>query len=297
MAIAALAAHQRGVVTRAQLLALGVTEHAVEYRLARGRLHAVHRGVYLVGHAAAPPLARETAAILACGEGVVLSHLAAGALWQLIPPRPPGEAVDVTTAIRSCRSRRGIRVHRVTALDPRDVSWRRGLTVTAPARTVVDLAAALTLGETEQAFAEAQALRLVSPKSVEAAVERAPGRSGVAAIKALLRFDAGPAWTRSKAERRMLALIRAAGLPEPEVNARVGRYTVDFLWRRERLVLEVDGKDFHSSGTAFERDRRKGTALVAMGLRVMRTTWRQILNEALVLVIQIDRGLQSDNRT
>jgi very-short-patch-repair endonuclease len=162
---------------------------------------------------------------------------------------------------------------------------------------VLDLAAVLPPSELEQVFAEGVALRLVTVRSVEAAVARAAGRPGAAAIRVLLGHEAGPAWTRSKAERRMLALIRAAGLPEPEVNARVGRYTVDFLWRRERLVLEVDGKSFHSSGAAFERDRRKGADLVAMGLRVMRTTWWQMVNGALALVIQIDRGLRTDNRT
>jgi very-short-patch-repair endonuclease len=95
----------------------------------------------------------------------------------------------------------------------------------------------------------------------------------------------------------MLELIRAARLPEPKVNARIGRYMVDFLWRRERLVLEVDSLAFHSSGAAFERDRQKGTDLVARGFRVIRTTWWQLLNDAMALLIQVDRALGVDIRT
>jgi very-short-patch-repair endonuclease len=227
----------------------------------------------------------------------VLSHVTAGVLWKLLPPHTAGSEVDVTVTGQQGRRRRGIRTHQVVRLDPRDVRTCDRLPVTAPARTLIDIAAVLPAAELERAFGEGIALRLLSVRSVEAAVARAPGRPGRAAINALLRFEAGPAWTRSRAEQRLLGLVRAAGLPEPEVNARIGRYTVDFLWRRERLVLEVDGRRFHTSGAAFQRDRRKGTDLVAMGLRVMRTTDWQIENEALRLVVLIDRGLRTDKRT
>src|SRR3954467_1644005 len=82
--------------------------------------------------------------------------------------------------------------------------------------------------------------------------------------------------TRSEAERRLLELVRAARLPLPETNVRLGRHEVDFLWRAEGLVVEGDGSAFHSSRRAFERDRRRDAELLTMGLVVVRLTWRDM---------------------
>ncbi len=89
----------------------------------------------------------------------------------------------------------------------------------------------------------------------------------------------------------MLALVRAARLPMPDVNVRVGPIEVDFLWREERLVVEVDGFRFHSSRAAFERDRRRDAELQAGGLRVMRVTWRQLTREREATLARIARAL------
>ena len=98
------------------------------------------------------------------------------------------------------------------------------------------------------------------------------GRRGAAVLRELLDGERGPARTRSGAERRLLALVRRAGLPEPEVNARVGRWEVDLLWREQGLAVELDVYSTHSSPRAFERDRRKTAELEDRGLAVQRIT-------------------------
>jgi hypothetical protein len=245
--IARLASAQHGVVSREQLLALGLSGSAIDRRLQSGQLHRLYQGVYLVGHAVPPPYAREMGAVLACGAGAVVSHLSSAHLWALLPyparPRP----IDVTVSSGGSRRQPGIRLHRVRHLHRRDVRTCRRVPVTTPARTLLDLAGSDRLRVFEQARAEAERRRLVTPRHLEAVLERNGRRPGVAALRAALASDANPAWTRSRAEDRFLSVIRSAGLPPPETNVRLGPYEVDFLWRRERLVVEVDSFEFHSS--------------------------------------------------
>jgi very-short-patch-repair endonuclease len=290
-AVAELAARQRGVVTRTQLRAIGLSRHAIDRRLKAARLHPLYRGVYLVGHSFPPPGARELGAALVCGPGAVVSHRAAAGLWRLLP-RAPGE-IDVTVPGRDRGRTYGIRAHRVVALEGRDVRQLEGIPVTAPARTIVDLAAVVAPRELEQAFAEAHARRLARRDELVSVLARRSGRPGTKALRALLDDDARPAITRSEAEERLLVLIRASELPHPEVNVRVGYHEVDFLWRSQRLVVEVDGFRFHSSRAAFERDRLRDAELAAMGFRVVRVTWRQLVNRPEAVVTRIATALRS----
>lgn len=145
----------------------------------------------------------------------------------------------------------------------------------------------------ERALDEALVRRLIDRRRLLAALARAPGRHGAAPLRALLRRDGGPTLTRSEAEERVLYLVRTAGLPRPEVNRRVEGHEVDLYWRHERLVVEIDGWRYHSSHTAFERDRRRDADLGAAGLRVMRVTWRQIVDEREALVAHLVRALMT----
>jgi very-short-patch-repair endonuclease len=267
-AIARLAVRQRGLVTRPQLLELGVPASAIGRQVAASRLHPVLPGVYLVGHPVAPPLASELAALLACGPGAVLSHRSAAALWRLAPPaeRP----VDVTVVHRRGPAR-GIRLHRSAVLRPAEVRVREGLRVTSPARTLVDLAATDT-ASFGRAFDEAIVARLLTRADVDLALS--VPRRGTRALRAAL--DAGPAPTRSAAERRLLDIVAKAGLPRPQTNVRLGRHEVDALWAAERLVVEVDGYAAHTTRRAFEADRLRDADLQAGGHRVLRITWRQL---------------------
>jgi very-short-patch-repair endonuclease len=289
--IAAIAGRQRGVVSRAQLLAAGIDGGAIERRLRAGRLHPVHRGIYLVGHGVMADRAREVAALLACGRGAVVSHVSAANLLQLLPyparPRP----IDITLVGRQAARRPGIRVHRVRALDQRDVHPVDGIPATTAPRTLLDLATVLPADLLERTVAEAAVRRLARRGDLTDQIERNPGRPGTQALRRILDLDGGATVTRSEAERRMLRLIRAAELPRPQVNARLGGYEVDFLWREQRLVVEVDGYAYHANRRAFERDRERDGALAARGYTVIRVTWRQLVDTPEAVVARIAAAL------
>lgn len=292
--IAAVAAQQHGVVSRAQLTEAGLGRGAIAHRVAQGRLHRLHRGVYLVGHPVPPEHAPLCAAVLACGPGAHLSHVAAAGLWGML--RAGGPSIDVTVAGRNCAHRQGIRVHRVRRLHPRDTRRRHGIPLTAPARTILDLASVLPRRDLERALEEARLLRLTSGTEIRGAIERAPGARGRAVLLRLLAVSGTPSLTRSEAERRLLSLVRAAGLPPPQTNVRVCGYEVDFLWRAERLIVEVDGYAFHASRVAFERDRRRDSELLVAGLRVLRLTWQRITGEPEATVAALARALVSSTK-
>jgi very-short-patch-repair endonuclease len=286
----ARAARQHAVVTGDDLAAAGLGRGAIARRLAEGRLRRIHFGVYLVGPAPLPRT-RDMAAVLACGRTAVLSHRSAAALWGIRPPW--NGPVDVTASAGHPRGDAGIRVHRVRTLDKTDITRRQGVPVTAPARTLLDLAGVLHPRDLARALEEAEVRRLVTRRQLAALLARSRGRAGAAALREALRQYDEPALTRSEAEARMLDLIRAARLPPPCTNARVGRHEVDFLWPAERLVVEVDGFAFHSTRAAFERDRAKDAELHILGYRVVRITWRQIAHEPEAVVATVAAALNA----
>src|SRR3954452_8962641 len=215
-AIAALAARQHGVVSRAQLAALGLGAGAIKHRLALGRLHPLYRGVYPVGHRSLRPEAWWLAAVLAAGPDAVLSHRSAAALWGM---RGTRRAVVEITAPRKLKARAGLEAHRV-ALAADDVTVEDGIPVTTPARTLFDLAAVVTSAQLEHAFNEAEYRRLTSPVSLVALLARYTRRKGNAAVRRVLHNHQknGEARTRSDLERHFLALLDAHGLPRPRIN-------------------------------------------------------------------------------
>ena len=174
-------------------------------------------------------------------------------------------------------------------LHPHDATRYQGIPVTSPARTLLDLAATATTNELDRAVSEAQVLRLVSVHSLNEQFERYPRHRGTAALREAIRTD--PKLTRSEAERTLLELIRRAGLPEPETNARVAGYEVDFVWRERKLVVEVDGYAFHSMRSSFERDRRRDATLVSKGWRVVRITWRQLTEEPVAVAATLAQAI------
>lgn len=274
--LAAIATRQHGVVTRAQLEELGLSRRAIGRRISSGHLDPLYRGVYAVGHRAVSREGRWLAAVLAVGDGAVLSHRSAAALWGL---RATARArIEVTTE-RALRSRPGIQLHRAgVAAD--EVAVERGVPVTSVHRTLVDLAAVLPRADLRRAVEQAEALRLADPLPLDAVVRRHARRRGVARLRAMLDDGIEPTVTRSELERRFLSFLEASGLPRPEVNATltIGARTfeVDCLWRSARVIVELDGARHHSTRAAFERDRERDRVLQAAGWRVMRVTWRQL---------------------
>lgn len=286
--IGAVASRQHGVISRRQLIGLGASPDAIRWRLDAGRLISVHRGVYLVGHEAAPALAREMAAVLACRGRAVVSHRSAGAIWGLSEPR--ADAVEVTLHGSRSRSRPGIVVHS-NRLDARDVRRFKHIPVTSPPRALLDLATVLEPDTLEAAVAEAHVRHLATSRELWRLIEGYGCRPGIPTLRMVLDAQGGPARTRSEAERRLLALVRAAGIPAPAANARVGRYEVDLLWRAERVAVEFDSWAFHSDRRAFERDRVRDADLQAQGYRVIRVTWRQLTRQPETVIARIGAAL------
>lgn len=271
-AIAELAADQRTIVTRRQLLELGVSRQAISRAIARGRLYPIHRGVYsLVARAALPALALEQAAILACGPGAVLSHETALALWGLwnLPVGP----VQLTVVAGASRARPGIVTHVTSSIDRPEIRRRERLPVTSPARALLDVAPRMPPRRIEHTLDTGIERGLISRTAVRELLRRHPGRSGTPVLAALLDPRRPSSATRSGGEERLLRLLRRGGLPDPEVNRRQQRYMPDLVWRRERVLVEFDGWLFHSGRAAFERDRdRQNDLVVDDGWQVVRVT-------------------------
>ncbi len=224
------------------------------------------------------------AAVLSCGPSALLSHRNAGAHWAI---RPTGTgAIDVTIPGRNGRRSRGeITIHRSGTLTPEDIARHERIPVTSPARTLLDLGDILPATTLERAFERAEALRLLDLTSIRAALAANPTRRGSGRLAAILeQQQADPAIERSELEGLFLELCTGAGIPRPLVNARVGPYEVDFLWADARVVVETDGRSFHSTRAAFERDRARDALLVASGYRVLRFTYRQVVWEPEVVV-------------
>jgi len=278
--LAELAAAQYGVVSLAQLNALGLSDRAARSRVASGRLHRLQRGVYAVGHSRVSREGRWFAAVLACGPGAVLSHRSAAALWDLRPSERG--SVDVIAPSRSGRRRPGIDVHRGDTLRPSDTTSVRGVPCTTVARSLLDCSEVLDRRSLERALDRAEVLRLLDARALRDILTRASGRRGAATLDQLLTEGRpGRTLTRSELEERFLELCDGAHVVRPAVNARVrpdvgASFEVDFLWVRERLIVETDGFRVHRTRRAFELDRARDRRLLLAGWRVVRFTWRQV---------------------
>ncbi len=287
--IRAVAAGQHGIASARQLLAVGVTRHAIRHRLARGDLSPVHRGVYAVGPVRGRRW-REWAALVVAGESAVLSHGTAAGLHGMVLPRRTLGPIHVTPRRGRPGSRPGLRIHRVAGLADDEIHTVDGLSVTTPVRTLVDVAGDAHAGALEQMVSVADRTGLLDGLDLEAALRRYAGRAGIGALR-MLWASGGVAFTRSELEERFLALIREGDLPEPATNVRVAGLEVDALWRDEALVAEVDGFGFHRGRAAFERDRRRDATLVAAGYRVARFTWTEVTTHGLVVVARLAQAI------
>jgi very-short-patch-repair endonuclease/predicted transcriptional regulator of viral defense system len=267
--IAEVANAQHGVVSRAQLLGLGLSDGDVDRRVRSGRLHRLHHGVYAVGHRVLTVEGRWRAAVLAVGSGAVLSHATAAAAWDL--RRTSGGSIHVTVPGDSGRKRRpGIRIHRSITLIARDVTNHRGIPITTPARTIIDLARTLNGRPLEQALDVAEQRGLLDFSELD-------HRQIPPSLQAVLSlYAAGATATRSELEERFLSICDNHGIPRPQTNVEIEGHVVDFVWRARRLIVEVDGYAYHRSPGAFETDRERDVALTLAGWRVMRFTWRHI---------------------
>jgi hypothetical protein len=254
-----------------------MSSSAIHRRIAHRWLLPLHRGVYAVGHTALRPEGFWLAAVLAGGPGAVLSHRSAAVAWGLRPGRP--QRMEVTVRGSTGRGQRALDGHRCR-LDAEDVTALRRVPITTPSRTLLDLAEVTPRRELTRAVERAIELDLFDRPALAQVIDRAVGRRGLKPLRAvLMKLEVDPIMVRSELEHLAVDLVGASGLPRPAVNARVGTYEVDLLWRAERVVVELDGYAFHRSPAAFERDRRRDADLHVAGYRVLRVTWRQLTTD------------------
>ncbi len=280
--VAALAAGQHAVFSLQQLRELGLSASAVHKRAACGSFHRRYPGVYSL--VPAELLTREghwMAAVLACGPGAVLSHVTAAALHEL--RRSDSEYVHVTVPGRSRRTLPGLRVHRSTTLTEADVTEAKGIPCTTVARTLFDLAEMISRRGLERAFDQSEILNQFDLRAIEDQLARNPTRRGAGIVRALLEEHyIGSTPTESELEEGFLALCRRAALPQPETQKWLALHDggppirADFLWRAERVVVEVDGVRFHGTHQARPRDARRDQRLTVHDWRPIRTDWRQV---------------------
>jgi uncharacterized protein DUF559/transcriptional regulator with AbiEi antitoxin domain of type IV toxin-antitoxin system len=242
---------------------------AIRSRIALRRLVIVHRGVYALGHAPQASADRAYAAVLACGRSALLSHGSAASLWGIYDRWWTPFEVIVETA----RRRPGIRIHRAT-VDRKDVRRHLGIRVTSPARTVFDIAPRLTDRALTRAVNELRIERRLKLEHLAELVARLPRHPGARRVKPLIETPKGP--TRSKLEDAFVAFTERFGLPQPELNARVAGYEVDALFREQRVIVELDGYQFHGTRQAFEKDRERDAATLAAGFVTVRITWERL---------------------
>jgi very-short-patch-repair endonuclease len=272
---------------------------AVDHRLATGRLHVVHRGVYAVGRRGLSIEGRWMAAVLAGGDRAVLSHRSAAELWGLLPRSSRTPDVTVPNA-RDRRDAVGIVWHSRTPPDD-EVTVVAGIPATTVPRTILDLAAVAGYRTVERAMNEAEIRGLGDRLPLHRLLARYPGRRGIRTVRMILAVSGlGTRRTRSELEEALLGLVRRYGLLEPELNATLwidGRFfEADCMWRRQRLIVEADGRAVHGTAAAFENDRARDRALSAAGWQVIRVTNRQLTEEPAAIARDIRALLQRDTR-
>jgi very-short-patch-repair endonuclease len=269
--LARTAGRQHGVVSTAQLDDAGIDKDGITRRVQAGRLHRVHRRVYAVGHRRLTFEGRCMAAVLALGDDAAVSHRSAAALWRMLPVHEG--PIHVTLPGDGGREKRkDIEVHRSSTFSAGVSLLRDGIRVTKAARTLRDLHRSVTDETYQGAVRRALDLKLV--------------KSG--------DLQREPDLTRSELERLFRSLCLRHRLPQPELNARVGPYEVDFLWRDRGLIVEVDGFRHHGDRSAFERDRARDARLQSLGFRVLRFTFRQLRDERSTVVAAL-RALLSQS--
>ncbi len=288
--VADLADSQHGVVARRQLIELGLSHWGIDERLRQGRLFVVYRGVYAVGRRGIGREGWWMAATLTAGQGAVLSHRSAAALWRLAKPGGHPEVTVLGDAGRA--RRRGLTVHRTSSLPRAEAVIREGIPTTTVARTLVDLAEVVSRREVERALDEAQFLRRLDQRSVRAALAEHPGRTGAKRLgRTFEEHVIGATRTNEGLEEGFFGLCRAAGIPDPLVKVRIGPYEVDFLWPEARLVVETDDRASHERNATYESDRERDAYLDDAGYRVRRFTWRKVTQSPDTVVRTVRRLL------
>jgi very-short-patch-repair endonuclease len=218
------------------------------------------------------------AAVLACGDDASASHRTSS--WLLSLRGAPSGPIDVTVLRGGGRRHAGLAVHVTRSLPDSERTSVKGIPCTTWARTLVDLAGVVTERQLQRALERTVELRVFDRDAMHAALANSRGKRGTGRLRRLLAhlLDEAPP-TSSELERRFLDLVRTASLPHPTVNGHIGELQVDFNWPDHKLVVETDGRATHGHAIAFHRDRNRDLYLQERGWRVIRLSWRQVVDE------------------
>jgi very-short-patch-repair endonuclease len=278
-----LARRQYGLVSHDQLIHI-IGRGAIARWLASGRLEPVHLGVYRMAGSPPSPEQGILAAVLAAGDGALASHRAAAWLWRLLPDRLGAPEPEITVPNPRRPQLAGVIVHRSLDLHAERAAWHRGIPLTNPLLTMVQLGAVVGVEVLHDAAEEGVRRRLFTVAGLEAVHDRIgrPGRNGAGALRRLLDDRAlGSAPADGLLEPRMARLLRSHGLPpacfQYPVRSGGATYRIDFAYPQVKLAIEVDGYETHSSPRAMQRDLERQNDLVAAGWTVLRFTWRDVV--------------------
>lgn len=292
----AVARGQHGVITYAQLIALGYSRRAIEHRIRIGRLYCLYRGVYAVGRAELTDHGRWMAAVLAAGEGAVLSHLSAAALWGL---RKTPARIDISVPANRHPRCPSLHIHRRTTLFPAHLTTHHRIPVTSPALTLIDLATLLSTDSLEAAINEADKHDHIDPEQLRATLTSFPPIPGTARLRAVLDHHTFTL-TDSQLERAFLRIVKRAGLPKPQTQVMLNGFRVDFYWPELGLVVETDGQRYHRTPAQQTKDRRRDQAHTAAGLIALRFTRAQVgydpAHVETILVATVNRTVKGLSR-
>ena len=262
-ALRRLADPQHGHVTRQQLLATGVSGSEIQHLVENGLLIRVHAGVYALGYRQRTPIAIAAAAALACGDGAVLSHDSAAALYALREwPRIP----EVTTSVR--RRRPGVRVHRSRTLAATDVTRQYGIPVTTAARAILDVASRLSDAELIQIVSDARRAGRLGPTALH--------RLLATSVRAARLIDPEQAPSESIFMAMFLLFLKRHRLPIPLTEYWFHGFRVDAIYPAHRLIIELDSWEFHSNPLQFERDRMRDAVAIKYRHDTLRITWKRM---------------------
>jgi very-short-patch-repair endonuclease len=278
--IARIASGAKGVVTRRELIAVGVTRAQIKRRLRRGSLIRAYEGVYRVGHRAPSVEASYMAAVKAAGEGALLSGIAAAYLLELIKGDAP--APEVTT--RTYRRIDGVKTRRSPAICHHDATKWRGVPVTTVPRILVDVAGALSFDALARACHVA-GIRGTKPEHVDRVLARSPKAKGARTLRAILHGDAPI--LLSDLEKGFRELLKANGLPLPITNRPAGAHYVDCRWPDHRLTVELDSYTYHNSRHAFEQDHRRERDAYERGDRFRRYTYGDVFERPFTVLREL----------
>jgi hypothetical protein len=267
--IAHIAGRQQRNVTREQLLALGMAPSSIDYRVKIGRLYRSYWAVYSVGCPPITPQEHAMAAVLAGGPGAALSHGSALTLWGIW--RRWDRPFDVT--VRLDRRPQGVRVHR-NRLERRDITRHHGIPVTRLARTLLDQAPHMTSKSLTRAVNDGRLTSAVSLADLCDVIRRYPSHRGRVRLEAVIGITSERP-TRSRFEDDFFAFSERYGLPQPQLNVMVCGYEVDALFTDEKVIVELDGWDYHSSRRSFEDDRERDADTTEAGFVTVRLTRRR----------------------